>query len=278
MHGPRLAMRGAVLLSVLVHGLFVLAFVEVSRERQAALQPAMEQMPSPEQPPIEVEILADPQAGHPASDEQMTADGPPPSPEMPEAQEAAAQAAEPAQPPAPAPMTPTEQAELPPPPEPPPPEPVPPPPAPAPPQQAAPARAATAPPARPNPSPRPPSPQPQWRGGSGTEGRDDGTTDIVLGPNAVPAGPDPSHINVPPRYPREASQRGQQGVVRLSVVVATDGTALSVDVAQSSGYPLLDRAARDAVAKWRFRPGTDGGLIVPSTIPVALSFVLEERR
>ena len=66
--------------------------------------------------------------------------------------------------------------------------------------------------------------------------------------------------------------------MKLSVLVATDGSALSVEVAESSGYPLLDRAARDAVAKWRFRPGKDGGVAVPSTIPVTLSFVLDERR
>lgn len=67
-------------------------------------------------------------------------------------------------------------------------------------------------------------------------------------------------------------------MVRLNVLVATDGAALSVEVAQSSGYPLLDRAARDAVARWRFRPGQDGGIAVPSTIPVTLSFILDERR
>ncbi len=257
-------MRGAVLISLLLHALLVLAFVEVSRERQDALLPAIEQAEHPEQPPVEVEVLADPRSGHPEGEDNVAADQPP-TPAGATLTETPA-----VEPPSPAPAqpSPAAQADL------------PPPAPPEPPKQPAtdaarpsPAQQAIRPPA-----PERPSPPPRVRAGSGTEGRDDGTTDIILGANTVPAGQDPSTYNIPPRYPREAAMRGQQGIVRLSVVVATDGSALSVEVEQSSGYPLLDRAARDAVTKWRFRPATDGGVAVPSTIPVSLSFILEDRR
>jgi protein TonB len=52
--------------------------------------------------------------------------------------------------------------------------------------------------------------------------------------------------------------------------VGTDGVPLSVDVQQRSGSRDLDRAAVDAVRRWRFSPGQrDGQAIVGSvTVPV----------
>ncbi len=258
---PRLAMCGAILASFVVHALALLAFVEISRDRQAAMVVPMEQ---PEQPPIEVEILADPRAGTPGAEAEagsITEQAAVPPTDPPPAQEAEAeqQASR---------TSPPEEAARPP--EPPPPEPLPP-------ASAAPAPAAPTRPANSAPV-RAAAPLVRLRAGASAEGRPDGTTDIVLGPSTVPAGPDTSHYNIPPRFPPEAVRRGQQGVVRLNVLVGTDGTALSVDVAGSSGHPLLDRAAREAVARWRFQPGRDAGLAVPSTVPVTLSFVLEDRR
>ena len=75
----------------------------------------------------------------------------------------------------------------------------------------------------------------------------------------IPAGPDPTAPNIPPRYPADAVRHGQEGVVILQVAVAPDGGATGVDVYVSSGTPSLDRAARDAVARWRFRPKMDAG-------------------
>lgn len=271
-------MGGAILLSILVHAVALVAFVEVSRERQEALVAPAAQ---PEQPAIEVEILADPRAGAPDADGTTEVDqaATPPAQQTDQqtaqetAQETATQPEPAAADPEPAAQTPPpelaepDQAQSPPVPE---PTPTPPQPNPEPPRALPPRPAAT--------PPAPRLPPARVRAGGGTAGQNNGTTDIILGDNTVPAGPDPSQYNIPPHYPRDAVQRGQQGTVRLSVVVATDGTALSVDVAGSSGYPILDRAARNAVAKWRFRPGRDGGLAVPSTIPVTLNFVLDERR
>jgi protein TonB len=52
---------------------------------------------------------------------------------------------------------------------------------------------------------------------------------------------------------------GEQGTVRLDVHVGTDGGVIDVQVRQSSGSPSLDRAATDAVRKWRFKPATVDG-------------------
>ncbi len=66
--------------------------------------------------------------------------------------------------------------------------------------------------------------------------------------------------NKMPAYPKEARRLEQEGKVVLRVLVGASGKALAVDVADSSGYPLLDQEALDAVRTWRFVPGTRDGV------------------
>jgi TonB family protein len=54
-----------------------------------------------------------------------------------------------------------------------------------------------------------------------------------------------------PEYPgRERSMRSE-GVVYIRVTIGADGAVASAAVAKSCGYPNLDRAALEAVRKWR---------------------------
>ena len=281
-------MRWAIIFSLVLHLLAVLAL----------WQQSMPTVPPPSEVPdmpAEMEVLlSDPTRGAPGAEQDAPPDPPdeasppatsppPPEPPRPIAETAPPDTAPPdTAPPEKAPAetppaeTPPERAKV----EPVPPDPspdvlpVPPPPVPQTPPALAPTATTPTPPAPPS-APRQARAPPQARVGASAEGRDNGLTDIVTGSHVVPPGTDPRVMNIPPRYPLEAVRRGQQGNVMLNVLVATDGSVISVDVAQSSGFPLLDRAARDAVAKWRFRPGMRDGLAVPSTIPVPLTFVLE---
>ena len=54
-------------------------------------------------------------------------------------------------------------------------------------------------------------------------------------------------------------RRGLGGSVRVQVTVAPDGSVERMDVAQSSGNRYLDRAAMDAVRRWRFNPAMRNG-------------------
>lgn len=71
--------------------------------------------------------------------------------------------------------------------------------------------------------------------------------------------PKPLATNARPAYPRRARKRGWQGVVVLKVHVSITGDVDEVEVADSSGYTDLDRAARRAALDWRFQPATEDG-------------------
>lgn len=91
---------------------------------------------------------------------------------------------------------------------------------------------------------------------------------VGLAPTEVPV-PLPGQTPAP-EYPPAAIREGAEGTVMVRVEVGTDGVPLSVDVQQRSGSRDLDRAAVDAVRRWRFSPGQrDGQAIVGSvTVPV----------
>lgn len=58
-----------------------------------------------------------------------------------------------------------------------------------------------------------------------------------------------------PKWPDRAWQLQQHGVVTLAFLVAEDGSVQDANVVTSSGYPLLDEAARAGLRKCRFKSG-----------------------
>jgi periplasmic protein TonB len=78
--------------------------------------------------------------------------------------------------------------------------------------------------------------------------------------------------NSPPIYPREALDAGREGVVRLRVSVAADGTVESLRVEVSSGDSSLDSSALTAVRQWRFKPAERGGVAVAAEVVVPVRF------
>lgn len=82
--------------------------------------------------------------------------------------------------------------------------------------------------------------------------------------------------NEPPPYPRLARKRGYEGVVMLNVFVTENGRVNGVEVASTSGYSILDRAAMDAVNKWSFEPGIINGLPAGMWVKVPVRFNLTD--
>ncbi len=84
------------------------------------------------------------------------------------------------------------------------------------------------------------------------------------------------YLNNPkPSYPRLSKRMGEQGEVRLRVLVAADGRVASVQLTSSSGYERLDEAAVESVKQWRFKPATRGGEALETWVEVPVKFVLE---
>ncbi len=69
----------------------------------------------------------------------------------------------------------------------------------------------------------------------------------------------------PPTYPQIALENAWEGTVILSVDIAPDGTVISAEIQQSSGYSILDDAAQMQVETWRFDPSEQGeqGRVIP---------------
>ncbi|WP_048863183.1 energy transducer TonB, partial [Acidisphaera rubrifaciens] len=105
-----------------------------------------------------------------------------------------------------------------------------------------------------------------------------GETDEVFGPHTAPPTEDHTIRNIPPRYPREAARRGEQGRVVLLLRIGTEGAVLNAAVYQTSGSPDLDAAAMKAVMSWHFHPAQQDGFPVESTIPYSFTFELTDRR
>ena len=80
--------------------------------------------------------------------------------------------------------------------------------------------------------------------------------------------------NPEPDYPSLSRRLREQGLVKLRVHVTVDGRAGEVTLHKSSGFERLDRAALDAVRRWRFRPAQQAGKPVAGWVLVPVRFEL----
>jgi protein TonB len=82
--------------------------------------------------------------------------------------------------------------------------------------------------------------------------------------------------NPPPAYPELARQMGYEGLVILKVRVSRHGTCLAIEVRKSSGYEVLDKAAREAVKRWKFKPAMADGSPVEGEVEIPIRFKLTD--
>lgn len=79
-----------------------------------------------------------------------------------------------------------------------------------------------------------------------------------------------------PRYPAEAKRNGMQGKTVARVRVEPSGTVSEVEIVQTSGFPVLDRAAVEAARCQRYEPGTVGGAPSAMWAEFPVRFVLRD--
>jgi len=75
--------------------------------------------------------------------------------------------------------------------------------------------------------------------------------------------------NPAPQYPPDALKARQTGRVVLRARIAPDGSVVMASVYRSSGVRSLDRAALEAVRKWRFAPAESSSVpIREAAVPI----------
>lgn len=99
-----------------------------------------------------------------------------------------------------------------------------------------------------------------------------------LGAPVVPPRVDASRRHNPaPAYPSLSRRRGEEGTVVLELLVLADGRVAHVKVKESSGYPLLDKAALNAVKRWRYTPARRGDQPIEFLYLQPITFELQQR-
>lgn len=80
----------------------------------------------------------------------------------------------------------------------------------------------------------------------------------------------------PPRYPVEAIKKGEQGNVVLDVTVDATGavTGVQVDRHGTNAAPVLQVAAMQAAANWKFNPGRADGKATGGVVRIPVTFSL----
>lgn len=76
------------------------------------------------------------------------------------------------------------------------------------------------------------------------------------------------------RYPDDARRAKREGRTVVAFVVDTEGAVKNIEVASSSGYDDLDRAAMRALAQVSFTPGVMGGETVNVSMMQTVHFRL----
>lgn len=79
-----------------------------------------------------------------------------------------------------------------------------------------------------------------------------------------------------PTYPARARERGTEGWVDLEFTVTRDGTTQDAVVRGAEPAGIFDRAALDAVKRWRYEPRVVGGNVVEQRVEARLRFRLAE--
>lgn len=139
----------------------------------------------------------------------------------------------------------------------------------------------------PKPTPKPPPPAPQTPPAP--------TAPVVAAPSPsaiqlppAPVNPAPSAPPVrtsaviqagascaKPDYPNASRRLEEEGTVTLKFLIGVDGRVMQADVEKTSGFQRLDEAARNALSKCQFKPGTVDGKPEQSWASIRYTWRLE---
>ena len=105
-----------------------------------------------------------------------------------------------------------------------------------------------------------------------------GTESFTLEGRSTPPEALDTSRNRRPNYPDGSRRRGEEGVVRVELLIDPTGRVADVRILESSGFSALDAAALQTLREWRFRPAQRGSLPVAGSITTAVHFRIETAR
>lgn len=79
-----------------------------------------------------------------------------------------------------------------------------------------------------------------------------------------------------PEYPWKAKRNNWEGVVHLRAEILPNGKIGEILIVNSSGYKILDMAARKTIRTWRFKPALKNGAPVICYKNIPVRFQMEE--
>ncbi|RDS82828.1 energy transducer TonB [Dyella monticola] len=99
----------------------------------------------------------------------------------------------------------------------------------------------------------------------------------VAPPSVAPGVVSLTYRSSPLKFPIQAMRMHMQGTVLLRVLVDENGKPIDVVIEHGSGYPLLDKSAREQVlASWQFQAAVIDGHAVKAWARVPVTFALQE--
>jgi len=108
----------------------------------------------------------------------------------------------------------------------------------------------------------------------------------LIGPAVVPALPHAPvrqaaiprtpESRLRPPYPNDKLRNGEEATLRLRLTIDPAGRVSAVIPVGPADPSFLEAARRHIVKAWRYRPATEDGIAVSSTLTISLSFRLED--
>ncbi len=112
-------------------------------------------------------------------------------------------------------------------------------------------------------------------GGTGTGAS--ATPEVKAAPVIVAPGIDPRYAaDFQPAYPPSEQRAGASGKVTVRVLVGTDGRVKQVERVSATSDAFWRATERQALSRWRFRPGTRDGVAEAAWRTMTVTFVLTD--
>lgn len=110
--------------------------------------------------------------------------------------------------------------------------------------------------------------------GSGT-GTGEKVVEKPVPPPLIGAVQDPRYArDFQPEYPASRIRSGDEGNVTVRVLIGTDGRVKAVEQVRATDPAFFEATRRQALAKWRFKPATRGGVPQESWKTMSVRFEL----